>query len=73
MMEATQSTPRKIVGFDTDERGDWVALLECGHRLHMRHNPPMVSRAWVTTLEGRASRLGSEVNCKLCFDISKND
>lgn len=31
---------RRIVGFDRDEEGDWVALLECGHRQHVRHRPP---------------------------------
>jgi hypothetical protein len=29
-----------IVAFDQDEVGDWLALFECGHRQHVRHNPP---------------------------------
>jgi hypothetical protein len=66
MMETARSVTRKIVDFDTDEHGDWIAQLECGHRQHVRHNPPLVSRAWVTTPEGRASRIGAELNCNLC-------
>jgi hypothetical protein len=59
---------RRITGFTHDEEGHWVAELECGHRQHMRHRPPFERREWVTTPEGRASRLGVEVNCKRCDD-----
>ena len=57
---------RKIVGFHQDDVGDWVAELECGHTQHVRHNPPWQSRPWVTTLEGRASRIGTELPCAKC-------
>ncbi len=33
-----------IVGFEQDELGDWRAILACGHRQHVRDNPPLVSR-----------------------------
>jgi len=56
----------KITGYEKDEHGDWRAELECGHYQHVRHNPPLVTRAWVLTEEGRASRLGYELNCKRC-------
>lgn len=59
---------RKITGFHRDERDDWRAELECGHLQHVRHNPPLVSRPWVLTEEGRASRIGFELNCKHCDD-----
>lgn len=61
---------RKIIGFDKDEQGDWVANLECGHRQHVRHQPPLISRPWVMTPEGRASRFGAELNCKHCDEAS---
>jgi hypothetical protein len=48
---------RSIIGFRTDDEGHWVALLDCGHPQHVRHDPPMVERPWVTTAEGRATRL----------------
>jgi hypothetical protein len=57
---------RKITGYDKDEHGDWRAELECRHYQHVRHNPPLITRAWVLTEEGRASHLGFELNCKRC-------
>ena len=57
---------RRIVGFAQDDEGHWVAELECGHQQHMRHRPPFENRAWVTTTEGRATRLGVVINCKRC-------
>lgn len=57
---------RQIVGFDRDEEGHWRALLDCGHRQHVRHVPPLVSRPWVLTPEGRASRVGMRLDCLIC-------
>jgi hypothetical protein len=59
---------RAIVGFDRDDVGDWVALLACGHRQHVRHRPPWQERPWVLTPAGRQSRLGVPLNCALCDD-----
>lgn len=56
----------KIVAFHKDQHGDWVADLDCGHTMHVRHNPPYQERAWVLTPEGRAKFLGFAVECKLC-------
>ena len=57
---------RKIVGFDQDDESHWRAELECGHLQHVRHDPPLSTRPWVLTSEGRASRLGFELDCKRC-------
>ncbi|HXA00259.1 MAG TPA: DUF3565 domain-containing protein [Candidatus Dormibacteraeota bacterium] len=57
---------KKIVGFHQDENGDWVAGLECGHRQHVRHNPPWMSREWILKPEGRAEHIGRELDCKKC-------
>ncbi|WNG51444.1 GNAT family N-acetyltransferase [Archangium minus] len=57
---------QKISGFHLDGEGHWVAELECGHRQHMRHEPPWMARPWVLTEEGRRSRLGIELDCKRC-------
>jgi hypothetical protein len=59
---------RKIVGFHQDDAGDWVVDLECGHTQHVRHDPPWQSRPWVTTPEGRASRIGTELACAKCAE-----
>jgi hypothetical protein len=57
---------RRITGFHQDEAQDWVADLDCGHRQHVRHNPPWMNRPWVVTAEGRQQFIGSTLNCKAC-------
>ena len=57
---------RPITGFARDEADDWTALLSCGHRQHVRHDPPFVNRPWTVTAAGRASRLGEKLNCVRC-------
>jgi tellurite resistance-related uncharacterized protein len=55
-----------MVGFTTDVDGHWVALLDCGHRQHVRHDPPLVEREWVTSEAGRRGRLGQTLDCVRC-------
>jgi hypothetical protein len=57
---------QSIVGFHQDDEDHWVAELACGHFQHVRHNPPLVSRPWVLTLEGRTAMLGHRLKCKKC-------
>lgn len=57
---------QRIIGFHQDEEGHWVADLACGHAQHTRHDPPWQNRSWVTTPEGRASRLGLRLDCLKC-------
>jgi len=59
---------RAIIGFVRDDEGHWVAELACGHRQHVRHEPPLVSRPWTLTAEGRASRIGTTLRCMRCLD-----
>ena len=59
-----------IRGFHQDDAGDWVAELACEHGQHMRHRPPWTTRPWVTTPEGRRSKLGALVDCPLCDKIA---
>jgi hypothetical protein len=58
---------RAIVGFTLDDEGHWVARLSCGHAQHVRHVPPLQSRPWVLSAEGRASRIGAMLPCMRCF------
>lgn len=58
-----------IVNYQQDEEHHWVAELACGHFQHVRHNPPMVSRPWVLTDEGRSEMLGHQLDCKKCDEI----
>ncbi len=61
---------QKITGYEQDEIGDWRAILACGHRQHIRHNPPLVKRPWVLTEAGRRRFLGYELACKLCDEAA---
>lgn len=55
-----------VTGFSQDERLDWVMLLSCGHRQHVRHQPPFINRPWVTSEAGRHQHLGMVVTCTQC-------
>jgi len=57
---------RAISGYHSDNEGDWVAELSCGHDQHIRHRPPFQLRAWVLNAESRDARLGSALDCPLC-------
>jgi tellurite methyltransferase len=57
---------RRISGFHQDDRGDWVADLDCLHAQHVRHRPPFQERPWVLSEEGRSERIGSELDCPYC-------
>ena len=59
-----------ITGFHLDSENHWVADLVCGHRQHMRHDPPWMERPWILTEEGRRSRLGIELECKRCDEAA---
>ncbi|MGK4004000.1 DUF3565 domain-containing protein [Sorangium sp. So ce1036] len=64
---------RPITGYHQDEANDWVAELRCGHGQHVRHKPPLVTRPWVLTPEGRASMLGTELDCVRCDRLEVPD
>ncbi|MGZ4256554.1 MAG: DUF3565 domain-containing protein [Gaiellaceae bacterium] len=57
---------RTIVGYHQDDQGDWIAELACGHRQHVRHEPPFFPSHWVLEAEGRRERLGTPLECRLC-------
>ena len=57
---------RRITAYHLDDESHWVADLECGHGQHVRHDPPWQLRPWVVTEEGRAARLGTVLDCRLC-------
>ena len=57
---------RAITGWSCDEHGDWVAHLVCGHRQHVRHNPPFQERPWVLTAASRERWIGRPLGCRLC-------
>lgn len=60
------AVPRTIVGFAADAAADWIASLDCGHRRHIRHRPPLSEYPWVVDPDGRASRVGAQIECIRC-------
>ncbi|QDT27685.1 hypothetical protein Enr10x_30030 [Gimesia panareensis] len=62
-----------ITGYHQDETGHWVAQLACGHNQHVRHAPPLESRPWVLSHEGRAGMLGYLLDCQKCADGTSPD
>ena len=57
---------RAMQGFHRDAEGHWVAELSCGHRQHVRHQPPFTLRPWVLSEQGRAERIGQHLECPAC-------
>jgi tellurite resistance-related uncharacterized protein len=57
---------RPISGFGKDDAGDWFAVLSCGHRQHVRHQPPFRNQPWTQTEAGRHGMLGETLNCVRC-------
>ena len=64
---------RKVNGFGQDDEGHWRAKLSCGHYQHVRHDPPLTVREWTQTPEGRASRVGHQLDCKKCDEGNPPD
>ncbi|MGH8491907.1 MAG: DUF3565 domain-containing protein [Moraxellaceae bacterium] len=62
-----------ITGFHQDEEQHWVAELACGHKQHVRHNPPWTNRPWVMTEAGRQSRLDARLDCRKCDEGAPPD
>lgn len=57
---------RAMLSFQKDAEGHWLARLSCGHTQHVRHQPPFTLRPWTLSEEGRAARIGQELDCPLC-------
>ncbi len=60
---------QKITGFHKDEENHWVADLQCGHKQHVRHDPPFHPRDWVISADQRQNKKGHELNCKRCDEV----
>lgn len=57
---------RPIIAFGHDSEGEPIAILNCGHPQHVRHNPPFINRPWVASEEGRNGMIGQMLNCVRC-------
>lgn len=63
---ASTAVPRRILGFEQDPIGEWITHLDCGHRRHVRHRPPLSDYPWLADAAGRAARIGAEIECERC-------
>ena len=70
---APASMNQKIIGFDRDTDEDWRAMLACGHYQHVRHNPPLTVREWTQTKAGREEKIGAELECRKCDEMTARD
>jgi hypothetical protein len=61
-----EKVKQRITDFELDDESHWRAVLECGHRQHVRHDPPLRSREWVLTDAGRREKIGLELECRKC-------
>jgi tellurite methyltransferase len=73
MEPVDQVMKRAITAFDIDNQGDPIAILDCGHPQHVRHNPPFINRPWVTSEEERKSMVGKVLNCVRCDNMELPD
>lgn len=73
MTKANNGVQQPIIGYHLDDERHWVAQLACGHNQHVRHDPPLVRREWVTTSAGRESMLGFQLACKKCTEGAPAD
>lgn len=60
--------PRRIVSFSRDpsEAQGWIAQLDCGHRRHVVHRPPLSSYPWVDDPVAREAHVGQAIECGRC-------
>lgn len=65
-MSRTPAVARHILGFATDHAGDWVCRLDCGHRRHIRHRPPLSDYPWIVDSSARAAKIGAPIECERC-------
>lgn len=57
---------RSMLAIELDEGGEWIAWLDCGHRRHLRHRPPLSSMPWLLDAAARAARVGQRIECGRC-------
>lgn len=55
-----------MLAFETDAAGEWVARLDCGHRRHVRHRPPLADYPWILDDTARAHKIGAAIECERC-------
>lgn len=62
----SEATVERITGFGFDDEGHCLVHLDCGHRLHARHQPPWQSRPWTRDAAQRRRLIGRDWPCPYC-------
>jgi len=66
MSDPVPSISRVIVGVQREGADAVVLRLDCGHRRHVRHRPPLSSHAWVGSDAECEQRVGQRIECLRC-------
>lgn len=57
---------RAMTGFERESVAAIVVDLDCGHRRHVRHRPPLEDHAWVADDALAKARVGQSIECGRC-------
>ena len=60
---------RRILGIELESADSCVAALDCGHRRHIRHRPPLAHNPWILDPVERAARIGQRIECGRCDQL----
>lgn len=63
----TTAPARVMLRFHRDGDGAWIVDLDCGHRRHIRHRPPLSSFPWIDDAAARAAKVGQAIECDRCL------
>lgn len=65
------SVRRPIVALEQRD-GRWMATLDCGHEVLVRHRPPLVMNRWVLRSDSRKEALlkRRHLNCRTCSEAA---
>jgi tellurite resistance-related uncharacterized protein len=55
-----------MTSFERTDDGEWVVWLDCGHRRHVRHRPPLSSYPWIDDDAQRLAHVGQAIECERC-------
>lgn len=60
---------RQILSVALESADTVITTLDCGHRRHIRHRPPLESHPWILDPAGRAARVGQRIECGRCDQL----
>lgn len=60
---------RRILSITLEAADSGVAALDCGHRRHIRHRPPLERHPWLLDPAERDARVGQRIECARCDQL----